>query len=89
MYFLNRFLKNCIDKRMKLHNDPEYHGCKTTKRFTGPWKLIWKEEHETRTDALKREKQIKKRGISRFLESKAQWYSPAAGGINHRVTPKA
>ncbi|MFQ5583987.1 MAG: GIY-YIG nuclease family protein [Calditrichia bacterium] len=32
-----------------------------------PWELIWSEVHETRSAAINRERQIKKRGIERFL----------------------
>ena len=61
-----------VERRVRQHNDPEYHGSKTTKRFEGPWMLIWKEEHATRADAMAREKQVKKRGIGRFLIEVAQ-----------------
>ncbi|MBI4557857.1 MAG: GIY-YIG nuclease family protein [Candidatus Hydrogenedentes bacterium] len=54
-------------RRLLEHNDPDYHGSKTTKRFEGPWELIWCENHLTRGHAMQREKQIKKRGIGRFL----------------------
>jgi putative endonuclease len=57
-----------IDKRVKQHNDPEYCKTLTTKRFAGPWELIWSEEHSTRGEAMAREKQVKKRGIQRFLK---------------------
>jgi len=60
-----------LERRLKQHNDPDYHGSKTTKRFKGPWKLIWKEEHPSRSEAMKREKQIKKWGIGRFLDSQS------------------
>ena len=59
---------NDVSRRVRQHNDPEYRGSKTTKRFSGPWELVWSEEHATRSEAMKREKQVKKRGIKRFLE---------------------
>jgi putative endonuclease len=55
------------ERRVLEHNDPEYHGSKTTKYFEGPWKLVWREEHATRALAMRRERQIKRRGIGRFL----------------------
>jgi len=61
-----------VDRRVKQHNDPEYHGSKTTKRFSGPWHIIWTEQHNTRSSAMAREKQIKSRGIGRFLDDIAQ-----------------
>jgi putative endonuclease len=48
-----------VEKRIHQHNDPDYTGSKTTKRFAGPWKLVSAEIHETRGLAMKREKQIK------------------------------
>ncbi|WP_083766492.1 GIY-YIG nuclease family protein [Desulfosudis oleivorans] len=30
-----------LDRRLKQHNDPDYHGTRTTKVFSGPWELIW------------------------------------------------
>ncbi len=49
-----------VERRLKQHNDPEYKGSKTTKRFAGPWALIWNEEHTTRGEAMKREKFLKR-----------------------------
>jgi putative endonuclease len=56
-----------IGRRLRQHNDPEYHLSKTTKRFDGPWKLAWSCECPTKGEAMKLEKRIKGRGISRFL----------------------
>jgi putative endonuclease len=56
-------------RRLRQHNDPEYQLSKTTKRFQGPWKLIWTQECMNRSEATQLERKIKKRGISRFLES--------------------
>ena len=57
------------ERLLKQHNDPNYQLSKTTKRFKGPWKLVWAVECETRGEAMKIEKAIKKRGIRRYLES--------------------
>jgi len=59
---------NSLDIRIDEHNDPNYTGSKTTKRFNGPWKLVWKKECETRSNAMMLEKKIKKRGIKRYLK---------------------
>ena len=61
-----------LKRRLCQHNDPNYKLTKTTKRFSGPWELVWYEEHKSRSSAMKRERQIKKRGIKRFLEENAQ-----------------
>jgi len=60
------------ERRLRQHNDPDYRGTKTTKRFRGPWKLVWKESHASRAEAMAKEKQIKKRGIARFLRDDVQ-----------------
>ena len=57
------------ERRLKQHNDPDYQLSQTTKRFKGPWKLVWTVEWENRSDTTKLEKAIKKRGIRRYLES--------------------
>ncbi|MCC6488017.1 MAG: GIY-YIG nuclease family protein [Candidatus Hydrogenedentes bacterium] len=56
------------DRRVAEHNNPQYHGSKTTKRFEGPWKLVWKQAHANRSEAMRMEKKIKKLGIARFLD---------------------
>ena len=56
-----------LSGRVRQHNDPNNRKTKTTKRFEGPWKLIWFEECLSRSEAMKLEQSIKKRGISRFL----------------------
>ena len=56
-----------IARRLSQHNDPEYRGSLTTKRFAGPWQLVWKRKHQTRSAAMIQERAIKKRGIGRFL----------------------
>jgi putative endonuclease len=57
-----------VERRLRQHNDPEYRLSKTTKRFDGPWLLVWTKECTTRGKAMKLEKKVKKRGISRFLK---------------------
>jgi putative endonuclease len=60
---------NDVERRLKQHNDPAYQLSKTTKRFQGPWNLVWTQECPTRGKAMDLEKKIKKRGISRFLKN--------------------
>jgi len=47
-----------LEERLKLHNDKKFIQSYTVK-FSGEWKIIYKEEFETREEALKREKQLK------------------------------
>ena len=46
--------------RLKQHNsEGSGHLGQFTKQNKGPWRLVHKEEFETRTNAIKREKQLK------------------------------
>ena len=56
-----------LKRRVSRHNDPNYRGSLTTKRIKGPWELVWFEEFSTRSEAVIKERYIKKRGVSRFL----------------------
>ena len=58
-----------LERRINQHNDPEYELSRTTKVYKGPWEIIWNRECSGRGEAMKLEKSIKKRGISRFLEA--------------------
>ena len=48
-----------LERRLSEHNDSRYTGSKTTKRFKGPWKLVYSEQYKTRHEAMSRERQIK------------------------------
>ena len=71
-----------IDRRLRQHNDPSYQLSKTTKRLKGPWKLVRTQECIDRSEAIKLERFVKKRGIGRYLGDLNR-QSPAGGGINH------
>jgi putative endonuclease len=57
-----------LSVRVKQHNDPENNLSKTTKRFKGPWDLVWSKQVESGSEAILLERKIKKRGIGRFLK---------------------
>jgi putative endonuclease len=61
-----------LHHRINQHNDPLYIFTKTTKRFQGPWILIFSKEFASRSKAMAYEKLIKRRGISRFLNKITQ-----------------
>jgi putative endonuclease len=61
-----------LDRRVRQHNDPAYRLSKTTKHFPGPWRVVEFEKFETRSEAVIKERQIKKRGIRRYLADVAQ-----------------
>jgi putative endonuclease len=48
-----------LDRRLAEHNDLLYTSSKTTKRFKGPWKLVYFEKYLNRSEAMARERQIK------------------------------
>ncbi len=48
-----------LQRRVAQHNDPDYRGSKTTKRFTEPWSIVHSESFATRSEAVRRERQIK------------------------------
>ncbi|MBV8098355.1 MAG: GIY-YIG nuclease family protein [Verrucomicrobia bacterium] len=48
-----------LEKRLKEHNDPECFSSKFTKRFPGPWVLVYSESYETRSEAFRRERWLK------------------------------
>ena len=47
-----------LEERIRLHNDKLFKNSYTA-RFDGSWILIYQEKAENRTEALKREKQLK------------------------------
>jgi len=57
-----------LQNRLRQHNDPNYPFSKTTKRFPGPWIIVWQNQFSTRSEAMIMEKRIKKQGVKRFLE---------------------
>jgi putative endonuclease len=69
-----------VERRIRQHNDPAYHLSKTTKRFEGPWRLVWFEECISRGEAMKLEERVKKRGVKRFFQD-VQPAESRRGGI--------
>ena len=57
-----------LARRLSQHNDPDNKFTKTTSRYPGPWELVEKYQCDSRSEALKLERKIKKRGIKRFLD---------------------
>jgi putative endonuclease len=58
-----------LERRLKRHNQ-ELPTKKSsyTRKNKGPWKVIYIEEFKTRSDAIKREKQLKTSRGRRFLK---------------------
>jgi len=59
---------SALELRLAQHNDPSNDLSKTTKRFQGPWSLVWSKKVITGSEAVRLERKIKKRGIGRFLK---------------------
>jgi len=68
-----------LEHRVAQHNDPGHTLTKTTKRFTGPWTLVWHRELATRSEAMALERKIKSRGTARFLEDEAKAHRHSGG----------
>jgi len=60
-----------LEDRLQLHNQGAFKGY--TSRFKGSWIVIYSEEHSTRKESLKREKQLKSFRGREFVRS----YIPA------------
>src|SRR3990172_12738967 len=67
-----------LERRIDQRTDPTYQLSKTTKRFRGPWRLIWSHECPDRIEATKLERAIKGRGVKRYLDE----LNPAWGGAD-------
>ena len=48
-----------LEKRIREHNDPESFSSKFTKKFSGRWQLIHHEALDTRSQAMRRERELK------------------------------
>jgi len=57
-----------LERRIAEHNDSSYEGTQYTKRHRGPWRCVYTEEYETRSLAIIREKQIKKKKSRQYIE---------------------
>ncbi len=66
-----------LAERLKQHNaDDSTHLGQFTKQNKGPWKLIYKEEYKTRSEAIKREKQLKSYRGREFIKNLANSNRP-------------
>ena len=56
-----------LEKRVQQHNDPNNDLSQTTKRWPGPWQLVYHEQCATRTEAVRRERQLKSASGRRWI----------------------
>jgi predicted GIY-YIG superfamily endonuclease len=54
-----------VDRRLGEHNSDEGHRTFTHKN--GPWRLVWREAHPGRSDAIKRERKIKSMKSAKWI----------------------
>jgi putative endonuclease len=70
-----------LEKRLERHNSHEFGSMRYTYKQKGPWRLIYSEEHATRSEAMQREKFLKS-GQGRewirdnILKQQLSWQSP-------------
>ena len=57
-----------LEQRIKLHNNKVFKKSFTA-RFDGEWVLVYKEEIESRLEALRREKQLKSYRGREFIKN--------------------
>ena len=69
--FNNRYVGNThnIEKRIREHNDGK---CRYTKG-RNPWKLVYQEEFQLRSEAMAREKFLKSGQGRKFLDTKLKY----------------
>jgi len=59
---------NDLNRRILQHNDIDYQGTKHTKRNKGPWICVYTETFSTRSEAMKREKELKAKKSRKYIE---------------------
>jgi len=70
-----------LPTRLSQHNDPTNDLAKTTKRFQGPWRLVWSAKTDNASEAVNLERKIKRRGIKRFLHAATWLLIPPKAGL--------
>ncbi|HEV57887.1 MAG TPA: GIY-YIG nuclease family protein [Phycisphaerales bacterium] len=53
-----------LERRVAEHNSREHNPCKFTSKHPGPWRLVYHESCETRSEAMRRERWLKS-GVGR------------------------
>ena len=56
-----------LQRRLAEHNDPQCRLSRQTNKHRGPWRLLHWEECPSRTEAMKRESQLKSGAGRRFI----------------------
>ncbi|MCH8342718.1 MAG: GIY-YIG nuclease family protein [Planctomycetes bacterium] len=61
-----------LQRRLAEHNDSQHNPAKYTTKHPGPWRLIYQEAHNSRAEAMARERWLKS-GVGR------QWLNRSIG----------
>ena len=66
-----------LDRRIEQHNDSDHSKVKYTTKHSGPWHLIWSEEHPDRSSAIASRtfKQSAGRAFSSFRDKLFGYYA--------------
>ncbi len=69
------YIGSCEDVliRLKRHND----GATASTKPYRPWRIVWTEQHESKSDALKKELYIKRMKSRKFIDELIRGYSSA------------
>ena len=59
-----------LEKRLAHHNCTDSFDGHFTRK-NGPWKLVWSEEHPTRSSAMQRELQIKRKKSAKWTPNQS------------------
>jgi predicted GIY-YIG superfamily endonuclease len=74
-----------LKRRLSEHNTPVPGEGKYTHKH-GPWAVVWSETHPTRSDAMKREKQIKAMKSARWIREHLLSGSASTQAVNPDAT---
>ena len=58
-----------LERRLSQHNDPQNTLSLYTKRFKGPWDVVYTEQYKDRGEAIRRERSLKGGKGREFLKS--------------------
>jgi putative endonuclease len=67
-----------LERRVSQHNDSLYNGSKYAKRNKALWVCVYKEEFINRSEAMKREKELKMKKSRTYIENLLSRQSPAS-----------
>ena len=67
---------NDLQRRLEEHNNPDHKPAKYTSKVDGPWRLVYSEEFDSRSQAIKKERWLKSTTGRRWLDKNFGRASP-------------